>query len=675
MQNYLLEIPNTPFQTPDFSQIKDELFAPAFDILIQEAKDNVANIVKNSEKPNFQNVIEALEKAQKKLERVQSIFYNLQHAHSNPETQKIAEEYSPKFATYTNDIILDAQLFAKIKEVWENKDNFDLTTEQFILLKKTYTQFVKNGANLKEDEKEKLRQIDSQLAELSVVFGNNVLADTNNFYLTIENEHDLEGLPQNNIQQAKLAAQKRNLDDKWVITLDFPSYLPFMMYAKNRDLRRKLFVGFATKGSRENNNHEIVKKIATLRHQRANLLGFKSHADFILTERMANSTQKVNDFLENILQVALPKAKEEVKEVEKLAKELDNLDKIEAWDFAYYSEKLKQSKYNLDNEMLRPYFQLENVINGVFKVAEKLFQIQFIERNDITGYHPEVKVYEVKNKNNQTISIFYTDFFPRPSKKGGAWMTHFRGQSRENGYFEPSLVSIVCNFTPSTQNAPSLLTFDEVTTLFHEFGHALHMILSDVYYESLSGVNVAWDFVELPSQLMENWAYSKEALDLFAFHYQTKTPIPIELIEKIKESANFQSAYQTVRQISFGILDMAWHSQDNSQIVNIEEFEEMILKRMRLLPKTEKTYLSPSFSHIFQGGYSAGYYSYKWAEVLEADAFSLFEEKGVFDKETAEALCKQILSKGGSDEPMNLYRNFRGQEPNVNALLKKTGLL
>lgn len=673
--NPLLSVPNTPFETPDFSSIKDEHFAPAFDILIKEAKNNINKIVENTEKPTFENTIQALENAGKLLDRSQSIFYNLEHTDNNEAKQAISEEYSPKFAEYSNDIVLHQGLFQRIDTLWQQKDTLQIDAEQMMLLKKTHTSFVKNGANLNNAEKEKLRTIDKELAEMTVKFGNNVLADTNNFSLIIDNEADLDGLPAMSIAQAKNTAVQKNLPEKWVITLHYPSYIPFMTYAKNRDLRRKISVAFGTRGMRENKNDEIIKKIVNLRHQRANLLGFDSHADFNLTDRMAKNTTQVKDFLNNIIKIAYPKAKKEVEEVALLAKKLDNIEQLEAWDFGYYSEKLKQEKYHFDSEMLRPYFKLENVIDGIFKIAQNLYNLRFIPREDISTYHQEVKVYEVKDEKDTTISIFYADFFPRDSKKQGAWMTSFRGQSKENNQFQPSQVSIVCNFTPSTPHQPSLLSFDEVTTFFHEFGHALHLILSDVNYESLSGTNVAWDFVELPSQLMENWAYNKEALDLFAVHYQTGEAISYHLIEKIKESANFQSAYQAVRQVNFGLLDMAWHAQNPMEITDVYAFENSITEPFRLLPKTEKTNVSPAFSHIFQGGYSAGYYSYKWAEVLEADVFELFEEKGVFDKNTAQLLRKNILSKGGSIEAIELYKNFRGRLPDVNALLKKTGLL
>ncbi|TAG87917.1 MAG: M3 family peptidase [Bacteroidetes bacterium] len=558
--NPLLAIPNTPFQTPPFAAIKNEHFAPAFEILMEEGKKNIHQIIENTENPTFDNTIVALENAGRLLNRSQSIFYNLEHTDNNEIIQQISEQYSGKFAEYSNDIILNEKLFQRINQIWQQKNTLHLSAEQEMLLKKTYTTFIKNGANLNDTQKEILREIDKQLAELTNKFGNNVLADTQNFMLEFDNENDLEGLPEMFVAQAKNTAIQKNMPEKWVITLHYPSYIPFMTYIKNRDFRRQLFVAFGTRGMRENKNDEIIKKIVNLRHQRANLLGFDSHAAFNLVDRMAKNPEKVNDFLENIVTIAYPKAKKEVEELTILAKKLDNIEVLEAWDFAYYSEKLKEEKYALDDNMLRPYFKLENVIEGVFKVAQKLFQLQFIARKDIDIYHPEVKVYEVKNAENQTISIFYADFFPRDSKKQGAWMTSFREQSNENNQFQPSQVSIVCNFTPSLPDKPSLLSFNEVTTFFHEFGHALHLILSDVKYESLSGTNVAWDFVELPSQLMENWAYTKDSLDLFAFHYQTNEPISEELIQKIKNSANFQSAYQAVRQVTFGLLDMAFHA-------------------------------------------------------------------------------------------------------------------
>lgn len=493
--------------------------------------------------------------------------------------------------------------------------------------------------------------------------------------MLLTDEKDVDGLPEGTKEAAaQLAASK---DKKgWMITLDYPSYIPFMKYAKNRELRKELSMAFGSKGFHgdELDNQENVKRIVNLRHERANLLGYKTHADFVLEERMAETPGKVKDFLNELLEKAKPAAEREFAELEAYAKELDNIDRLEKWDSAYYSEKLKQKLFNLDDEKLKPYFKLENVINGVFKVAEKLFGLTFKEVDNVDKYHPEVKTFEVYD-NNEFISLFYADFHPRAGKRGGAWMTSYKPQYILNGVNSRPHISNVCNFTKPTSSKPSLLTFNEVTTLFHEFGHGLHGMLANTTYPSLSGTSVYWDFVELPSQVMENWCYEKEALELFAHHYETGELIPMEMVEKIKESATFQEGMATVRQLSFGLLDMAWHGTDPSSIENVKDYEEHAFESTNLFPETPETCMSTSFSHIFQGGYSSGYYSYKWAEVLDADAFAYFKENGIFNKTVAEKFKENVLSKGGTENPMELYKRFRGAEPNVNALLERAGLV
>jgi peptidyl-dipeptidase Dcp len=572
---------------------------------------------------------------------------------------------------------LDQELFQRISQVFEQRAQLSLTTEQTTLLEKTYKSFVRNGAQLEKIDADTLRKIDQELAQLSLQFGEHVLAETNKFVHLVDNLSELEGLPQGALDAAAQLAEEKGHTDRWAFTLDYPSYIPVMTYAKNRALRKTLFMAFNTKGAKGDDldNQEIIRQLVTLKQQRAKLLGYESHAHFTLEERMAKSPATVLEFLQSLLEKAKPKAQLEVKEVAALAKNLDQLAVLEKWDFAYYSELLKKEKYALDEELLRPYFSLENVISGVFETASRLFGLRFVANSEIPVYHPEVTAYEVYDRENRFLSVFYADFFPRPGKRNGAWMTSYRGQFKEGNVDHRPHVSIVCNFTKPTKTSPSLLTFNEVTTLFHEFGHALHGMLARGVYESLSGTSVFWDFVELPSQIFENWCYEKECLDLFANHYQTGEDIPADLVEKIKKAANFQQGYMTLRQLSFALLDMAYHSQNPDQIQDIKAFENEVLKETELLPSVEVTRISTSFSHIFQGGYAAGYYSYKWAEVLDADAFELFLEKGVFDTETSVSFEKNILSAGGSEHPSLLYARFRGRDPKPDALLKRSGLV
>ncbi|KYG80493.1 peptidase M3 [Roseivirga seohaensis] len=675
--NPLIENNNNPFQTPYFSRIKNEHYQPAIEALINQAKIEVENINKLGETPNFKNTVETLEFSGKQLDRASSIFFNLNSAETNEEMQAIAREISPLLTEFSNDILLNEELFNKVKFVYENEDRTKLTAEQNTLLDKTYKGFVRNGALLNDDQKQKLRNIDVELSKLSLQFGDHVLAETNKYALVIDNEDDLKGLPDYAIEQAAQDAIDKGHEGKWVITLDYPSYVPFMTYAANRALRKELSIAFSSKAFKgdELDNQETVKAIVKLRNERAKLLGYKTHADFVLEERMAESPKKVLDFLDEIQKHGIEAAKNDVKEVEDFAKKLDGIDKLERWDFGYYSEKLKMEKYSIDDEMLKPYFKLENVVDGVFQTAQKLYGLTFKKNDEIEVYHPDVTAYEVKNEKGEHMAIFYADFFPRPGKRAGAWMTLFAGQYKDEKGDHRPLVSNVCNFTKPGKSKPSLLTFNEVTTLFHEFGHALHGMLSNVQYESLSGPSVYWDFVELPSQILENWCYEKECLDLFAKHYETGETIPESLVEKIKESANFLEGYQTMRQLGFGKLDMAWHGQDNSSVTSVSDFERDILKNTEVLAPIDGTNMSCSFSHIFQGGYSAGYYSYKWAEVLDADAFEYFKENGIFNKEIANKFKDNILSKGGSEHPMTLYKRFRGQEPDVKALLRRAGLL
>ena len=666
----------TPFDTAPFSKIENSHFKPAFLQAMEEARAEIDQITANEEVPSFENTIEALEFSGQQLDRISSVFFNLNSAETNEEIQKIAQEVSPLLSEFSNDITLNEALFKRIKNVYDQKDSLNLSVEQQTLLDKKYKSFSRNGANLDEDKKKRLREIDAQLSKLKLKFGENVLAETNKYEMHLTNENDLDGLPEG---EKEAAAQMAKAKDKegWLVTLDYPSYIPFMKYAKNRELRKKLALAFGSKAFHgdELDNQENVLSIANLRYERANLLSYKTHAHFVLEERMAETPEKVYEFLNELLVKAKPAAQKEFDQLEDFAKELDSIDQLEKWDGSYYSEKLKQKLFNLDDEKLKPYFKLENVIYGVFKVAEKLFDLKFEEVTDIDKYHEEVKTYKVYDTSNNFISVFYADFHPRKGKRGGAWMTSYKPQYRRNGDNVRPHISNVCNFTRSTPSKPSLLTFNEVTTLFHEFGHGLHGMLANTTYPSLSGTSVFWDFVELPSQVMENWCYEQEALELFATHYETGEVIPMELVQKIKESATFQEGMQTLRQLSFGLLDMSWHGVDPTGITSVKQHESEAFKGTNLYPETDETCMSTAFSHIFQGGYSSGYYSYKWAEVLDADAFAYFKEKGIFNKEVATKFKDNVLSKGGTENPMTLYKRFRGAEPKVEALLERAGLL
>ncbi|TDT46977.1 peptidyl-dipeptidase Dcp [Maribacter spongiicola] len=667
----------SPFDTAPFSQIKNEHFKPAFLQSIEDARAEIDAITGNTDAPTFENTIEALEFSGQQLDRISSVFFNLNSAETNEEIQKIAQEISPLLSEFGNDITLNEALFKRVKAVYDQKDDLDLTIEQNTLLDKKYKSFSRNGANLSEDNKKRLREIDAKLAKLKLTFGENVLAETNKYQLHLTDEADLDGLPEGEKEAAAQLAISKGKEDGWMITLDYPSYIPFMKYAKNRKLRKELSMAFGSRAFHNDklDNQENVLDIAKLRFERANLLGYKTHANFVLEERMAETPEKVHSFLNELLAKAKPAAEREFKQLEDFAKKLDNIDRLEKWDSSFYSEKLKQELFNLDDEKLKPYFKLENVINGVFKVAENLFDLQFEEVNDIDKYHDEVKTYKVYDADKNFISLFYADFHPRAGKRGGAWMTSYKSQWRRNGENVRPHISNVCNFTPSTKSKPSLLTFNEVTTLFHEFGHGLHGMLANTTYPSLSGTSVFWDFVELPSQVLENWCYEKEALELFAKHYETGETIPMKLVEKIKESATFQEGMQTLRQLSFGLLDMSWHGIDPTSITNVKAHEDEAFKDTSLYPETPETCMSTAFSHIFQGGYSSGYYSYKWAEVLDADAFAYFKEEGIFNKEVATKFKDNVLSQGGTENPMTLYKRFRGAEPKVEALLERAGLL
>ena len=664
------------FDHAPFSKIKNEHFKPAIIKAIEMAREEINAIASNADEATFPNTIETLEFSGEKLDRVTSIFFNLNSAETNEEIQQIAQEVSPLLSEFRNDIILNKALFEKVKSVYNKKDQLNLNTEQKTLLDRKYKAFSRNGANLPIEKQNELRDIDKKLSKLSLDFGQNVLAETNKFELHLTDENDLKGLPESFKEEAaQVAASKEK--EGWIFTLEYPSYLPFMKYAENRELRKKMALAFGSKGFHgdELDNQENVLQIAKLRYQRAQLLGYKTHAHFVLEERMAETPEKVNSFLDEILEKAKPAAEREFKELENFAEDLDGIDQLQKWDAAFYSEKLKQKLFNLDDEKLKPYFKLENVIDGVFTVAQKLYGLSFKEVFDVDKYHEDVKTYQVLDENNKEMALFYADFHPRPGKRDGAWMTGYKSQYKKDGEEERPHISIVCNFTKPSKKQPSLLTFNEVTTLFHEFGHALHGMMADTEYPSLSGANVYWDFVELPSQLLENWCYEKEALQLFAKHYETGEVIPMELVQKIKESANFQEGMATVRQLSFGMLDLSWHGVDPSAITDVKKNEDQAFERTKLFPNVAENCMSTAFSHIFQGGYSAGYYSYKWAEVLDADTFEYFQQNGIFSREVANKFKTNILSQGGTDHPMTLYKKFRGKEPKPDALLKRAGLI
>lgn len=667
---------NTVHDTAPFSQIQTDTYLPAFEEAITITKQEIDAIVNRNEEPSFGNTIEALAYSGLLLERISSIFFNLHAAETNDEIEKIAQEVAPKLSALANDITLNFDLFKRIKIVYDQKGKLDLNPEQTTLLEKSYIDFVRNGALLTDVQKEELREIDAELSVIKLKFGENVLAETNAYELHIVAEKDLSGLPEGVIEAAQTLAESRQKSG-WLFTLDYPSYIPFVTYADNRELRKEITLAAGRKAFQTNefNNEANVLRITQLRFSRAQLLGYQTHADFVLEERMAQHPQQVKSFLKDLLQKAKPAADREFAELTAFAQKLHGLQKLEKWDGPYYAEKLKQEKFNLDDEKLKPYFQLEKVLNGAYEVATRLYGLHFIEVDTIEKYHKDVQTFEVTNEAGDLVAVFYTDFFPRKGKRNGAWMTSYKQQYRLKGKNEIPHVSIVCNFTPPTPSKPSLLTFQEVTTLFHEFGHALHGLLADSTYPTLSGTSVYWDFVELPSQIMENWCYEKEALALFAKHYQTGESLPMELVEKIKESASFLEGMATMRQISFGLLDMAWHGTDPRSVIDIKSFEVAHFSSTQLYPDVKENAMSTSFSHIFDGGYSSGYYSYKWAEVLDADAFDYFKQHGIFDKEIATKFKRNVLSKGGTEHPMVLYKRFRGQEPQVDALLKRAGLI
>ncbi|GAA5086688.1 M3 family metallopeptidase [Chryseobacterium ginsengisoli] len=668
--NILTENFNTPYHSAPFTSIKNEDYLPAFQELIQKSEAEIDAIVNNPEEPTFENVIEALAYSGEQLDKVSNIFFNLNSAETSDELQQIAQEVSPILTEYSSKISQNEALFNKIKKVYDEKEKYNLNEEQQMLLNETYKDFVRSGALLNEEGKEKLKKISMDLSLKSLQFGQNVLASTNNYFKHITNKEDLAGIPDAILEQYAEEAKERNLEG-WVVTLQYPSYIPFMTYAENRELRKEIALANGKKSFEgdEFDNQNLIKELLTLKQQKAELLGYKDYANYVLEERMAKSPTKVIDFLNELLTKAKPYANKEIEELKSLAK-ADGIDEMQGYDHAFYAEKLRKAKYDLNDEELKPYFPLEQVQDAVFGLSKQLFGLTFEGRNDIPKYHEDVKVYEVK-ENGEYKSLLYVDYFPRKGKRAGAWMTSYKSQYKKDGENSRPHISIVCNFSKPTKDTPSLLTFQEVTTLFHEFGHALHGMLANTQYPTLSGTSVKWDFVELPSQFLENFCYEPEFLKTFAKHYKTGEVLPDEKIEKIAQSKNFMEGYQTMRQLGFGLLDMNYHSKV-AELENktIKEFEDEYTKATQLYPSNPETAMSPSFSHIFQGGYSAGYYSYKWAEVLDADAFQYFKENGIFNPEIA-AKYKVLLSSGGTKDPMELYKDFRGSEPKVESLLKR----
>lgn len=668
MSNILTQDFNTPKHSAPFDQIKEEDFLPAFKELISVSEKEIDEIINNPETPTFENTIEAMAYSGEKLDVVSNIFFNLNSAETNDEIQKIAQEVSPLLTEFSSKISQNTQLFERIKKVFEEKEKYSLNEEQQMLLNETYKGFVRSGALLNDEDKKKLEQLNMDLSIKSLKFGQNVLASTNAYFKHITDKSLLAGIPEAILSQYEEEAKERNLEG-YVITLQYPSYLPAMMYANNRELRKELALANGKKSfdGGELDNQNLIKEIIALRQEKAKLLGYKNFADFVLEERMAKSPLKVQEFLNELLNKATPYAQKEINELKALAK-ADGIEEMQSWDHAYYAEKLRKEKFDLNDEELKPFFQLEKVEEAVFGLAEKLFGLTVSERTDIPKYHPEVKTYEVL-ENGEYKALLYTDYHPRKEKRAGAWMTSYKNQFKKNGENSRPHISVVCNFSKPTKDTPSLLTFQEVTTLFHEFGHALHGILADTQYPGLSGTSVKWDFVELPSQFLENYCYEPEFLKTFAKHYQTGEVLPDEKIEKIAESKNFMEGYQMLRQLGFGLLDMAYHTK-SEKVSDVKTFEVAETQATNLYPSNPETAVSPSFSHIFQGGYSAGYYSYKWAEVLDADAFQYFKENGIFNEEIA-AKYKTLLSSGGTKDPMELYKNFRGSEPKVESLLKR----
>lgn len=675
-KNPFLNSYNTPHGTAPFHLIKIEHYEPAIMEGMKEQNKEIDAIINNPEAPTFQNSIVALEKSGALLERVTTVFGNLMSAETSDEMQELAEKMMPLLSEHSNNISLNEKLFARIKTVYEQKDQLGLNGEEEQLLQKTYDGFVRSGANLEGEDKEKFRQLNTELSILTLRFSQNLLKETNNYELSLT-ESQLAGMPLSAVESYAQTAKDKGKEGN-IITLDAPSFVPFMKYCDDRSLRQQLYMAYNTQCTHDNeyNNVTIIKQLVNIRMQLAQLLGYPTFADYKLKKRMAETSDAVYKLLNQLLEAYTPTARKEVEEVEALAHELEGEDfELMPWDWAYYAEKLKNKKFNLNEEELRPYFELSQVEKGVFGLATRLYGITFKENKEIPVYHPDVKAYEVFDKDGSFLAVLYTDFHPRAGKRSGAWMTSYKEQWIEDGVNSRPHVSVTMNFTKPSAEKPALLTFSEVNTFLHEFGHALHGMFASTTYQSMSGTSVYWDFVELPSQIMENFAIEKEFLNTFAKHYQTGESIPDEMIQKIVDASNFNIAYACLRQVSFGLLDMAWYTRQEAFEGDVRAYEKEAWKKAQILPSVADTCMSVQFSHIMAGGYSAGYYSYKWAEVLDADAFSLFKEKGIFNQEVASSFRENILSKGGTEHPMTLYKRFRGQEPSIDALLKRNGII
>lgn len=669
----------TPYEYTPFDTIKETDYEPAILKGIEEEDKEIDQIVNQPEAPTFENTIEALDRTGELLGKVTSVFYNQLSAETSDYLDELSQRMSPILTEHSNNITLNKRLFRRVKAVYENhaaKDFKDLDAEQKMLLTTTYEGFVRKGANLPDEQQKRLRALSAELSVLTLQFSQNKLKDTNDFLLHITNEEDLEGLPESAINLARQTAKERNMEG-YAFTLQAPSYMPFLTYSAKRELREKMYLAYHTLCTHpnDNNNTDIVRRIVNLRREMAQMLGYDTYADYALAHRMAEKPQAVYDLLNQLIDAYMPTAQAEVKAVEDLCHQTLNLQPFMPWDFPYYANKLKESRYNLNSEMLRPYFQLAKVKEGVFGLAHRLYGITFRRNHEVPVYHPDVEVYDVMDKDDSPLALLYADFHPRTSKKSGAWMTSYKEQWKEkNGKNSRPQVAIVMNLSKATDEQPALLTLGEVETFLHEFGHALHGIFANTTYRSLSGTNVYWDFVELPSQFMENFSTEKEFLNTFATHYKTGEPLPQELIDRITASRNFNVAYACMRQVSFGLLDMAYYTMKDAFTADPIPFEQQAWSRVKLLPSVEGTCMTTQFSHIMAGGYSAGYYSYKWAEVLDADAFSLFQERGIFDPETAQSFRNNILSRGGTEHPMTLYKRFRGQAPTIHALLRRNGI-
>ena len=674
-KNPLLEVSRCPYGAPQFDKIRNGHYMPAFREALKEARAEVDAIADDPSEPTFENTIERLEYSGRTLDRVSGIFFNLLEAESDDEMQKIAEEVSPLLTEHSMYVSLNSRLFERVRKVYDKKECLRLDKEATMLLEDTYKSFTRNGAALSDEDKKTYGKYAEELSLLSLRFGKNVLDATNAYMLRITDRSRLEGLPDYVLEMGAAAAREKGVDG-WAFTLEYPSYSPFMKYCRDRELRREMYMAYSTRGaSGEYDNRQTVKRITGLRMKMAELLGYGTYADYALEERMAKTSAAVDSFLSGLLGRTLPFARVEVDRLFSFAKENGFTDsRLQPWDFPYWAERYQEAEFSLNEELLKPYFRLENCIEAVLGLAGTLYGLRFEERHDIPVYHKDVKVFDVTDETCRHLALFYADFFPRPGKRGGAWMTEFRGQGVLNGVEERPFISIVTNFTKPGKDSPSLLTHSELVTFLHEFGHALHGIMAEGRYPSLTGTNVARDFVELPSQIMENWAYEPEYLDSFAKDWRTGEPIPHDLVKKIVDAQNYLAGYYQVRQLQFGILDMAWNTLKTLPEEDVEAFERRVLEPSSVLPKAEGTIISTSFNHIFSGGYAAGYYSYKWAEALEADAFSLFKEKGIFSREVAGSFRENILSKGGSEDAAVLYRRFRGRDPEPEALMRKLGL-